>query len=561
MGLGDIVTAAKTSASKGLNNSLGNASRRLRGAVGTDFGLGNAIGANGFPSDYSGLTEWFYNVLLTSTNSVPIQSLWLVYFDRIIPSNVDIKIYENNKNEWDLTNGNNNLTLGGSDKPGLIFAQAVKIPGDGINVSRSGPANAGIIKGLVGNGRKDPENLNISFLETNNSFTDLNLRPWAIKVGHKSLKYSSLKTNITVIQLAKAGPGKSLVEKAKWIFHDACPIDIDTQEYNYGADAITRRQVNFAYNYYTLSSKDNIGETSVLDFLLNKTGLDQYSPGNLIERAVETAVDLVTGAGERILTNVGGAVTDQIESVISRNQSSARSSAIGVEQSITEGTKKAIGNLTRTNDVPSRDNNLDKGKIAGAVSSQTGFADPNISDTPYGGKVIASNFIEVKIESTEQRIQRIRTPLTDIAVRNSSDTRSDIVVDTDDTPTFTSPGSDGGSNLTTTLAGGGKNAKSETKGDVDTPIFFPGDGGASNLQGKKSNKVSGSKLGAGGGGALDTPTFPPAAQDSVPGGQGDTVAGNQIRHKNVSIERNGPVGSRVPVNIVNINKNDTREQS
>jgi len=80
------------------------------------------------------------------------------------------------------------------------------------------------------------------------------------------------------------------------------------------------------------------------------------------------------------------------------------------------------------------------------------------------------------------------------------------------------------------------------------------------LQGKKSNKVSGSKLGAGGGGALDTLTFPPAAQDSVPGGQGDTVAGGQIRHKNVQVKRNGPVGNTITIQQRNIPTNDAIEQ-
>ena len=78
---------------------LKEASQKLKGALGTDFGLGKLLGVNNFPEGYNGLHEWFYNVLLTGTNSVPIQSLWLVYFTNIPiggPSVIpDVKQFEN----------------------------------------------------------------------------------------------------------------------------------------------------------------------------------------------------------------------------------------------------------------------------------------------------------------------------------------------------------------------------------------------------------------------------------------------------------------------------------
>lgn len=205
--------------------------------------------------NFFALHEWFYKAILTQINSVPIQSLWLAFFTKIpVFSANNVKKYENGSvSEWFFAP--NALISTGTSVMGMLVAQGVQIPGEGFGVSRIGPENSGgVVKGAIGGQRQDPQELSISFLETNFSFTDLVLRPWTIMASHKSLKSSTYKTAINVINLAKTGPGNMLMPRTHWIFHGACPISIDQQEYTYGADQVKTRQVSFAYNYYTMQS-------------------------------------------------------------------------------------------------------------------------------------------------------------------------------------------------------------------------------------------------------------------------------------------------------------------
>lgn len=215
--------------------------------------------------------EWFYNVLLTSANSVPIQSLWVAFFANPVDLNRAIQagLYENGYGYYTLAAGAAVNTAQGA--VGAIFANSITIPGDGMNVSKIGPDGSGLIKGNISSGRQDMENLTISFLDTNMSFTDYNLRPWTIYASHKSLKNSSVKTTIIILQLAKAGVGKMLIPRAIWTFHDACPVKISSQEWNYGGDNVVSRQVEFAYNYYILNADPGITALKTVASVLDAT--------------------------------------------------------------------------------------------------------------------------------------------------------------------------------------------------------------------------------------------------------------------------------------------------
>ena len=199
--------------------------------------------------------EWFLKSLLVTRNSVPIQSLWSVYIE---PPPAYGKIFSrigDFESGWKVDAGKD--LLGSSNQRfGLIFAQGVKIPGEGMNYGRTGPENTGILRGLIGEGRKDLEALSISFLETNTSFTDFVLRPWAVMVSHQSLKADKLKTTITVKQYAKSGPGSAFTDNPRKIikFFEAAPVSINTEEYDYGQDKLVRRQAEFAYTRYEISS-------------------------------------------------------------------------------------------------------------------------------------------------------------------------------------------------------------------------------------------------------------------------------------------------------------------
>ena len=49
-----------------------------------------------------------------------------------------------------------------------------------------------------------------------------------------------------------------MLPRAIWTFHDACPVKIVSEDWNYGPDNVVKRQVEFAYNYYALNADPGI---------------------------------------------------------------------------------------------------------------------------------------------------------------------------------------------------------------------------------------------------------------------------------------------------------------
>ena len=318
------------------------------------------------PFSFRSLHEWFFNVILTSANSVPIQSLWVAFFTNPLALNRAFQagLYENGFSYFSVAAGAATNTA--QSGLGALFCNAIKIPGDGINVSKSGPEGSGMIKGNIGGGRKDMQNLSMSFLDTNQSFTDFNIRPWIIYAGHKSLKDAASKTTITIIQLAKTGSGKILSPRAIWTFMDAVPVNIETEDYDYGEDKVKFRTVEFAYNYYTLNANpldvvstvasvvksftDGNKSTTPAGKSLNsaagqglgsygdpvnvaikrndKTSLDSHAPAQLIKvpkndvvtNAVGVGLDILTGGGKFAGTNVTIKTDDTVDRLIMQGQ-------------------------------------------------------------------------------------------------------------------------------------------------------------------------------------------------------------------------------------------------
>jgi len=113
------------------------------------LGLGSNLGID--IGGYASFTEWFYNVLLVSSNSVPVQALWYLWFDTIPQASSSIlHISERRGSDWGNIGDSSQFAKG---PLGMIFAQAVDIPGDGFGISRIGLDQNGFIKGPVGERR------------------------------------------------------------------------------------------------------------------------------------------------------------------------------------------------------------------------------------------------------------------------------------------------------------------------------------------------------------------------------------------------------------------------
>ena len=192
-----------------------------------------------------GIHDWFFSEVITSRQwAVPVKALWGVEFTA--PNVSEISSYESG---WSV----GNIT---SPKQGYVMAlaQGVSIPGEGFNAIRSGPENITGIRGVLGNGRKEFDNLGITFLETNKSFTDLVMRPWAALAGYKGMAMGwDLKKDITVRFFDVADFSGSGGARKTFVFKNCVPVNIASENYAYTAGReLSLLQVDFVYTNYTV---------------------------------------------------------------------------------------------------------------------------------------------------------------------------------------------------------------------------------------------------------------------------------------------------------------------
>ena len=448
--------------------------------------------------------EWFYNVILTSANSVPIQSLWVAFFANPVDLNRAIQtgLYENGVGYYTLAAGA--AVNSGQSGVGALFANSVTIPGDGMNVSKLGPDGCGLIKGNVSGGRKDMEPLTISFLDTNMSFCDYNLRPWTIYANHKSLKDPDVKTTITIIQFAKSGEGKSLIPRAIWTFHDACPVSIASEQWNWGADNVVSRQVDFAYNYYLLNSDPAITAIKTVDSIVSNTGLNHTSQpvtvptGGLGGHGGSNNVSISRDTPSPTSHPQGEIVTLPKDDIVARGLNIGLDILNG-NSNVTIESHDAIDRLKTqaeeiqnriilANDVPQRD--------TGQTQKGHEPKEPTGPKQDTLDHITRPNDIEREHDETvgagfEKR--SVDKKPTELPIPN--------------------------------------NSKVAAKASSDTPLFFPSDGD------ENSVKITGRTAD----GELDTPEV------------------ETMEYQQVVIEENGDVGKNIPLKIVNINREDKRE--
>lgn len=144
---------------------------------------------------------------------------------------------------------------------GCIFAQGVSIPGENVNIEYAGiteGSNRGFLNAPIINGRASLELLNAGFLETNRSFVDGVLRPWAILASHEGLlarnRQQSIKSDIQVYELAKSGDecSSNIIRKI-FTYYNCVPVFISSEEKDYSSSGdYPKLQVKFVYTHYTV---------------------------------------------------------------------------------------------------------------------------------------------------------------------------------------------------------------------------------------------------------------------------------------------------------------------
>lgn len=234
---------------RSVGGKLGTAAKSILGAPGS--ASIDLFGTNVPLVPLISYRDHFLRMLSTWSGSIPNQFMFLVLIDNF-PQAINTNLMHTYEpiGEGDKI-GNNidknyRVTTNAMYQriAGCVFAQGVNIPGEQVSYKQEKIPNArGFLPGLAAGVRGDPMPLTIQFLETNTSFIDFVIRPWTILAGHLGLvarpgdipeegmmDSNNIKTNITIIQLAKTYQGRSSVQRKVWRFYNCVPYRIPSQE-------------------------------------------------------------------------------------------------------------------------------------------------------------------------------------------------------------------------------------------------------------------------------------------------------------------------------------------
>jgi hypothetical protein len=245
------------------------------------------LGTDIFPFNYPfSYTENFLSHMDNWEFAIPLRFLWLVNIEHI-PSMVNSGYMHNLEpssgeqssgsidspgtrvDGWDINQGKREITKDtymktGGGKHGCLLCQGAVLPGENYDVSELPiDNNMGFIPGKIGGNRPGAQALTLQWRETNRSFPDLVLRPWLMLASHMGLVARpprddrNIKTNISIVQLAKTYQHIPLVERKIWRFYNCVPTSIDSKEITHEEGGNFSGQIyttSWAYTHYSIES-------------------------------------------------------------------------------------------------------------------------------------------------------------------------------------------------------------------------------------------------------------------------------------------------------------------
>lgn len=235
----------------------------------------------------------FLRMLSTWSGSIPNQFMWMVMIDRF-PSAVSTQMLQKYEPRGDGGNIGNNIdknyrTTAGylyQRVAGCYFAQGVDLPGEMASIKYASVNKPrGYLGGMYSDRRVDLAPLTIQFLETNTSFIDFTIRPWTILASHLGLvarpedspetgniDQNNIKTNITVIQLAKTYQSRSPVQRKVFRFYNCVPWSISNQNLATNGSEAQLISTQWSYTNYTVGG---------LPFVPIEEIIESFSAGKL----------------------------------------------------------------------------------------------------------------------------------------------------------------------------------------------------------------------------------------------------------------------------------------
>lgn len=219
---------------------------------------------------YASTYDYYLALLGTWPTNLAMASQWFLQFTSLgdvapLANNFSnlLNNYENNAGwNYDPNTANSLMsqTFQYTGNIGCAWAREVDLPGETINATHEGLQYGGYQAPATANTRAAYKNLSITMLETNASFIDLILRPWAISVGYNGLvardksspKYVKC-GQLDVVMLAKTGYGSPMAPRKVYSFSNVAPISIPTESYSYMEDGLRTSPIDFIYDSYWVS--------------------------------------------------------------------------------------------------------------------------------------------------------------------------------------------------------------------------------------------------------------------------------------------------------------------
>ena len=228
------------------------------------------MAANTTDNTFTGQIGYFLSEILGNpASSLPKGAQWAVEFAKF-PAVIK-KVADFEPAKWNVSAAFDAITTAPIQKTkGCLLAHAVSVPGDSFATTNEGTQYGGLLRPTINSGGRNSENLTISFIDTNVSFVENVIRPWVIVTAHLGMiAYEEkdplqYRTDVTFYQIGVTSPNLPPYVRHKITYYGVCPLNVGGEEYNYSATTTPQiRQVQFAYNYYTVDSSVNAAPSNL----------------------------------------------------------------------------------------------------------------------------------------------------------------------------------------------------------------------------------------------------------------------------------------------------------
>jgi len=244
----------------GLNNALNNALDSVfKNANGLFNGtnpltqpqIGELFGFNIQGAPLISTRDYFLLQLESWLTAIPLQSQWIILIQPF-PSCINTSILQGlertngDSKNYNIDAAKNILTsYPFQSVNGCLFAQSVQIPEETMKTDKASVANErGFLPGILSAGRQSSNQLSISFLETNTSFSDFIIRPWVIAGEHfgfvarendtiSKRDARNVKSTLYILEYTRTYQNTSMIPRKVWTFFNCAPISVNSRNLGY----------------------------------------------------------------------------------------------------------------------------------------------------------------------------------------------------------------------------------------------------------------------------------------------------------------------------------------